>query len=284
MVASSTPRAGEQFVATVIANDQNGAPMTVGDPAWTSSAPNVASVSSSGVITTLSAGQATISASIFAVRGSVTLTVAPPAPGPAPVATVTVNPLNGTLEAGNSIALTAVTRDLAGSTLLDRSVAWSSSNADVATVSVDGVVTAIAEGSAIIEALSESKRGSFAINVTPAVDSLIVITVPYPYPQTTVGDTITAIAVVQSPYRIVSVTASMGGQPTPLSYGRIGSAAGIGTPMGWSAQMNLSTLPFGAYALVFTAIDEIGHRRVRAIPLVRNPTISGGTKTPTSNK
>ncbi len=287
VVPNTSPRAGEQVIATVAATDQNGAAMTVGDPAWTSSASQVATVSASGVITTLAPGTVVITAAIFDVRGSVTLTVAPPAPGAAPVASVIVDPLQSSLEAGASLTLTAITRDYAGAPLSDREIAWSSSDVNVATVSPAGIVTAIGEGTAVIEALSETKRGTFAITVTPSIDSSIVISVPYPYPQSVVGDTVTAVAAVQSPYTIVSVTANVGGQNTTLRYGPIGNTGVLGNgqqAMGWSAKLNLNTLPFGPYALVITAIDDIGRRRVRAVPIVRNPTVSGGSKAPTSNK
>lgn len=282
-----TLRAGETAIASVSAFDQNGAPMTIGDPAWTTSASAIASVSSSGVVTANGTGPVTITVRMFTVQAQLTLSVLPPRPGPLPVHSVAVLPVSGSLESGASMLLSATTRDYAGNTLADREIVWSSSDDAVATVTANGTVTALAAGTAIIEAVSESRRGAFALTVTPAIDSSIVIGIPYPYPQSVVGDTITAVAVVQSSSEIVSVTASVGGQPTVMRYGPIGNAGVLGNgqqAMGWSAQLNLTTLPFGPYALVITAIDVAGHRRLRALPIVRNPKATGGSKNPVGSK
>lgn len=286
-LTAATIPAGESTVASVAARDQFGAPMTIGDVAWTSSAPSVASISSSGAITALSVGTTVITARLFAVYGQATLTVSPPPPGPSPVVTVAVAPLSAQLEAGTALPLVATLRDYAGNVLSDRDIVWSSTDNAVATVSPLGVVTALRSGTAVIEAVSETRRGTFALSVSPVVDSAIVIGIPYPYPQSVVGDTITVVAVVMSPNAIVSVTAAMGGQPIAMRYGPIGNTGVLGNgqqAMGWSVALNLTTLPFGPYALVVTATDDAGHRRVRAIPLVRNPRVDGGSKNPVGSK
>ena len=53
----------------------------------------------------------------------------------------------------------------------DRTVIWSSSNTNVATVSANGVVTAVAEGSAIITATAGGKSASCIVTVTKASSS-----------------------------------------------------------------------------------------------------------------
>lgn len=93
----------------------------------------------------------------------------PPPPGtPAPVASVTVSPASATLVVGSTHTLTATLRDSGGNTLADRSVAWSSNNTAIATVSASGVVTARAAGNATITATSEGRIGSSAIEVRSA--------------------------------------------------------------------------------------------------------------------
>src|SRR5207302_10466790 len=72
----------------------------------------------------------------------------------------------------------------AGNSLTGRPVAWTTSNASVASISVGGVVTAVAPGSAVITAMSEGKTGSATItvalvpvasvSVTPVSSSLFV--------------------------------------------------------------------------------------------------------------
>jgi uncharacterized protein YjdB len=79
--------------------------------------------------------------------------------------------------------LTATLRDANGNVLTGRTVTWSTSNANVATVSATGRVTAVAAGSAVITATSEGKSGTASVTVrepvasvevTPAASALLV--------------------------------------------------------------------------------------------------------------
>ncbi|OLE19290.1 MAG: hypothetical protein AUG88_01275 [Actinobacteria bacterium 13_1_20CM_4_68_12] len=84
----------------------------------------------------------------------------------APIASVTVSPVNGTVTVGNVLQLTAALQDAAGRALLGRAVAWSSSNTGVATVSSTGLVTGIATGSATITATSEGVSGTAPVTAS----------------------------------------------------------------------------------------------------------------------
>ena len=149
--------------ATLIAalTDASGAPATDRAVAWTSSDALVASVSDAGVVTAIAPGSATISATSEGKSGATTVTVMR-----APVGSVTVEPVNVDVTVGQSRALTATVRDIDGSVVTDRPVAWSSSNALVATVSAAGVVTAVAPGSATIDATAGGRSGSTSMNVS----------------------------------------------------------------------------------------------------------------------
>jgi hypothetical protein len=85
---------------------------------------------------------------------------------PAPVASVTVTPGSASIASGNTVQLSAVTRDASGNVLTGRSVSWASSNTAVATISSSGLVTGVGAGSATITATSEGKSGTAAITVT----------------------------------------------------------------------------------------------------------------------
>jgi trimeric autotransporter adhesin len=87
---------------------------------------------------------------------------APSAPGPAPVSSVSVDPSSASLLVGATQTLTATPKDAAGNVLTGRTVAWSSSDQSIATVSSGGLVTAVAAGSTTITATSEGKFGSAA--------------------------------------------------------------------------------------------------------------------------
>lgn len=140
---------------------------------WSSGAPTVASVAQDGTVTALGIGTAIISASADGRVGSATVTVTA-----VPVATVSVSPASTTLDAGGTITLTATVQSASGAALTDRTVLWSSSDTQVATVTPAGVVTAIAPGSATITASAEGKSGTASISVSkPAAATVGWVTV-----------------------------------------------------------------------------------------------------------
>ena len=129
---------------------------------WTTSAPSVATVSASGLVTAVAAGSVTLSATSEGKSGSATVTVNVVA-----VATVTIAPASASVTVGATTQLTATTKDAAGNVLTGRTVTWSSSAPGVATVSSSGLVTAVAAGSATITATSEGQSGTSAITIAP---------------------------------------------------------------------------------------------------------------------
>jgi len=106
------------------------------------------------------------------------------------VATVVVSRDTATLVPRQALLLTAETRGAAGQVLTGRPTAWSSTAAAVATVSTDGLVTAVAAGSAAVIAVSEGKTGAMTVTVregavvaatgglAATADSLVTITIP----------------------------------------------------------------------------------------------------------
>jgi uncharacterized protein YjdB len=93
---------------------------------------------------------------------------------PEPVVTVTVTPPAATIRPGGMVQLQASVMDAAGASL-GGEVTWSSSNENVATVSENGLVSGISDGTASISAASEGKSGSAAITVRTAVASIEVL-------------------------------------------------------------------------------------------------------------
>jgi uncharacterized protein YjdB len=86
--------------------------------------------------------------------------------GAVPVASVSVAPGSATVTAGGTQQLAATLKDASGNVLTGRSVAWTSSNAAVASVAGSGLVTTIASGSATITATSGGQSGTASITVT----------------------------------------------------------------------------------------------------------------------
>jgi uncharacterized protein YjdB len=86
--------------------------------------------------------------------------------------TIDVTPPNASLEVGATQALLATVKDQSGNIMTDQSVTWSSDNYAAATVSSNGMVTAVAAGAAKISAASTGKKGSSDITVSALRSSL----------------------------------------------------------------------------------------------------------------
>ncbi|HTE43819.1 MAG TPA: Ig-like domain-containing protein [Gemmatimonadaceae bacterium] len=74
--------------------------------------------------------------------------------------------------------MTATPKDAQGNVLTSRVITWGSSNAAVATVSGNGLVTAAAVGSATITATSEGQNGTSAITVIVAPVASVTVAPP----------------------------------------------------------------------------------------------------------
>lgn len=128
---------------------------------WSSTNDAVATVSSTGVVTALAPGNATISATVDGITGSATVTAVP-----VPIAAITVSPSEGTVTVGANLQLRATPVDAAGNTLAGRTITWTSSANAVATVSSSGLVVGLSAGTTTITATSEGKSGTASIMVT----------------------------------------------------------------------------------------------------------------------
>ena len=127
---------------------------------WSGSDATVASVSNSGLVTSVAQGSASITATSEGKSTAVPVTVTT-----VPVASLQVSPASANMFVGQTLSLTATPRDAAGNTLTGRPVTWASSSPSVATVSNTGQVAGVTQGSATITATSESKTATATINV-----------------------------------------------------------------------------------------------------------------------
>src|SRR5207249_6025393 len=119
---SKTLRIGTTAQLAATTKDSAGNVLTGRSIAWSSSAPAVATVSASGLVTAVAVGSATITATSEGKSGTSAITVTV-----VPVASVTVAPTSKTLRIGTTAQLAATTKDSAGNVLTGRSIAWSSS-------------------------------------------------------------------------------------------------------------------------------------------------------------
>ena len=153
---------GTQLVVTLL-DSIGGTLSLVGRPLTFSSNKNgVATVSATGFVTPGAPGQAVITVtqtgSGFSATATVTVTQVP-------VASVTVTPALDTLTLGQSVQLSATTKDADGNTLNGRTVVWDGSDDNVAIVSSNGKVTSQAPGTMTVSATSEGKTGTATIVV-----------------------------------------------------------------------------------------------------------------------
>ena len=149
-------------LASAVTKDASGNVLLGRTVTWQSSNITVATVSGTGVITTVGVGTSTITATSEGQSGGALLTVTA-----FPVATVTTTIATPSITLGTVGDLaTAVTKDATGNVLLGRTVIWQSSNLAVATVSGSGVITTVGIGTSTITATSEGQSGGALLTVT----------------------------------------------------------------------------------------------------------------------
>src|SRR5437879_6284477 len=171
--AAASLQVSQTLQLTATPKDANGGPLSGRAVTWASSNTAAATLGGSGLVTAVGAGAATITATSEGQSGASSITVTN-----VPVASVAVSPAMASVAAGLTVQLTATPKDANGNPLSGRAVAWTSSNAAVATVDASGLVTAVAAGSATITATSEGQSGTAAISVTPAPVASVAVTPP----------------------------------------------------------------------------------------------------------
>jgi uncharacterized protein YjdB len=163
--------AGQTMQLSIVLKDKSGNVLPDRAITWSSDNQAVATVSATGVVTALVPGSATITASAEDKVGRVTLTIAP-----VPIATLTLSPNPAEVRVGLTTQLTLIARDAAGNELAGRPATLVSSNAAVATVDGNRVVTGVSAGTATITATAEGKTATATINVVPGPVALVEVT------------------------------------------------------------------------------------------------------------
>jgi uncharacterized protein YjdB/alpha-tubulin suppressor-like RCC1 family protein len=175
--------------------DAAGNPLADRPVAWTSSDTAHVRVDSAGLVIAVRDGFATISAVSGSARGTAAVTVLP-----VPAGSVDVTPDSARLFVGATVQLAATVRDSAGGVLAGRGVAWSTSNASVASVSPDGLVTAAGPGTASIRGSSGAASDSARVAVLAAPVFTRLVVLPDSAVLTAVGDTVRFTAAGQDQY------------------------------------------------------------------------------------
>jgi uncharacterized protein YjdB len=150
--------AGTTFPLVLEAKDSAGGRVEL--PAvWTSSAPNVATVDSAGVVTSVGEGTATVKATVGDVSGASDVVVVFRT-----IETLEASPLNIPLKVGELGRVTLVARDPKGAPIPDVAATWTSSDPMVATCS-GGTILGIGPGSATVRAVCGAKTAEVSVIV-----------------------------------------------------------------------------------------------------------------------
>ena len=171
--ASATTSVGQSVTLGAQTLDAAGNVLAGRVVGWSSSNQNVATVSNTGVVTGVTAGTVTISASSEGQTGVATVQVTSVG---GVATTVVVSPAQANLPVGQNVQLSAVVRDANGTVMSTAPVTWSTSSSGRAVVSSTGLVTGVSAGTATITARSGSASGTATINVQAlvAVDRIVV--------------------------------------------------------------------------------------------------------------
>ena len=151
---------GETLQLSATVQDANGQAVEDAAIAWSSSDEGVATVSAQGLVAAVSNGAATITARSGSASATVTVTVMQSA------GRIVIEPTSATLRSlGETVKLTASVLDANGQAVEDAALSWSSSDDGVATVSGQGLVTAVSNGTATITVRSGSASATATVTV-----------------------------------------------------------------------------------------------------------------------
>ena len=135
--------------------------------AWTSSDSTVATVDSTGLVTGMHLGNATITATSEGKSASAMIAVVAPAAG------FTVQPATVVLMAGRTLQLAWTVTDLSGAPVT-RVPMWESSAPEIVSVDANGLVTTHVVGTAQITGTVDGLTAVVPVNVVPAAASMTI--------------------------------------------------------------------------------------------------------------
>ena len=150
---------GHSAQLTAEVRDQAGRAMDGVPVAWSSADTTVAVVDSSGLVTAVGSGAATVTATAGEAAGEARVTVMQSA------GSVTVSPSMDSVAPGDTLRLVAEAYDETGHVVEEAVFTWSSSDAPVATVDPSGLVRGAGEGTATITATAGDASGTSEITV-----------------------------------------------------------------------------------------------------------------------
>ncbi len=158
-------RVGDKVQFTAVAKDASSAVMPVKVTLWSADPFDIAGTDQTGMVTFHLPGEVTVAAVVAGKTGYAHVTVLVPPP-----ATVEVSAPAKTLVVGSNAVLTAIARSADGKPRTDVPIHWKSKSDAIAKVDASGMVTALAPGTAAIQAIAGRATGEASVKV--AVDTI----------------------------------------------------------------------------------------------------------------
>ena len=174
---------GDKVQFTAVAKDASGAVMSVKVTLWSADPFDIAGANQSGLVTFHLPGEVTVAAVVAGKTGYAHAIVLVPPP-----ATVEVSAPAKALVVGSSAVLTATARSADGKPRDDVAIHWKSKSDAIAKVDDSGMVTAVAPGTASIEATAGPATGQASVKVV--VDTVQKISVEPATASANTGDVV----------------------------------------------------------------------------------------------
>lgn len=151
---------GDKVQFTAVAKDASGSTLAGNVAAWTADPFDLAGADEKGLVTLHQPGEVTVAAVVGGKTGYAHVTVMNPPP-----ASVEVTSLTDALPVDGSYILSAMARSANGDPRPDVTIHWQSKTPAVATVDASGMLTAIAPGTAVIEASAGKASSPLSVRV-----------------------------------------------------------------------------------------------------------------------
>lgn len=215
---------------------------------YTSSAPAVATVTSTGVVFGVSPGTSTITATSGTKSATITVTVTL-----VPIASFTVALQRQIIKTNDTTRVIATLKDASGNLLSGRTITWSSSDPSVALIGPAGIILGLMAGGPVtITGSVEGKTASVTVVVTPPVVASVHI-----LPDSAI------ISPGDSAQFSVQVLDEFGGiiQNPEVSWASVGGEIAYVTPTGM-----VHTVQVGQVLILATVNGVTGQSLVRVAP------------------
>ena len=167
--ASELTAIGASVQLNVRILDQRGQPMTGLTVTWATDDAAIAIVDSTGLVTAVRNGSASITATVETASGGAVVTVAQR------VGAVAVSPPEASVVEGDAVRFRATANDANGHPVDATEFSWASSDLAVATVDSLGLVAGLRHGDAEISAAAEGVTGTAALRVDKAVPKSVEV-------------------------------------------------------------------------------------------------------------